>query len=81
MRDHPADFEPFDPACSDARHLLADLGVACRAADRAEREYEAAAHTAKAAKEQAEKARAYVLQLTRDATNPRPLPLFDQPTA
>jgi hypothetical protein len=78
VRDHVGDFEPFEPACSDARHLLADIGIATRAADRAEVEYEQAARAAKAAKETADKARAHVLQLTRDATNPRPLPLFDQ---
>jgi hypothetical protein len=81
IADHPQDFEPFEPACSDARHLLADIGVATRAADRAEQEYEQAARLSKAAKENAERARAHVLQLTRDATNPRPLPLFDQPNA
>lgn len=79
VRDSPKDFEPYDPPCSDARHLLADIGIATRAADRAEADYELAANTAKAAKENAEKARRHVLQLTRDATNPRPLPLFDQP--
>jgi hypothetical protein len=79
LRDHSSDYEPFEPACSDARHLLADIGIATRAADRAEQEYEQAARVAKAAKENAEKAKSTVLQLTRDATNPRPLPLFDQP--
>ena len=77
VREHMADFEPFDPPCSDARHILADLGIATRAADRAEKEYEHAAHVAKACKEMAEKARSHVLNIARDATNPRPLPLFD----
>ena len=81
VREHRADFEPFDPVCNDARHLLADIGIATRAADRAERDYETAAHDAKSKKELAEKARAFVMQLTRDATNPRPLPLFDQSKA
>lgn len=81
IRDHRGDFEPFDPVCNDARHLLSDIGIATRVADRAEQEYEQAARVAKAAKENSERARAAVLQLTRDATNPRPLPLFDQPEA
>jgi hypothetical protein len=78
IREHMKDYEPFEPVCNDARHLLADIGVATRAADRAEIEYEQAARAAKACKEIAEKARAHVLELTRNATNPRVLPLFDR---
>jgi hypothetical protein len=81
IRGQVDDLEPFDPPCSDARHLLADIGIATRAADRAEQEYDQAARHAKALKETAESARAHVLNLTREATNPRPLPLFDSPTA
>lgn len=75
------DYEAFDPVCSDAVHLLADIGQAERDCVEADSEYQAAAATAKAAKEHLQAREQALRQLVRSATQPAPLPLFDAPPA
>jgi hypothetical protein len=73
------DFEPFEPACTDAAHLLADIGDAERECDEAETTFQAAHSAAKAAKELFETKQQALRALVRQATLPaRPLPLFDE---
>lgn len=76
-RNH-ADYQVFDPTCSDPVHLLADIGDAEKACREAESEWETAHRHAKALKETFEGEQAVLRQIVREATNPTPLPLFAQ---
>lgn len=76
------DYEVFEPACTDATHLLDEIGLQERACQMAEQDLVSAQATAnelrataKAAREVFEKEKAKLRALVRDATHPPPLPL------
>jgi len=78
---HPRDFESFEPVCVDAAHLLADIGVAEKAAQAAEVDWQRAHAHAKALKETFEEQTAALRQIVRASTSPTTLPLFSDGAA
>jgi hypothetical protein len=64
--------------CSDAGHLLAEIGDQVRVCQAAESEWTIAHASAKACKETWDEEKATLLKLVRESTAPTPLPLFDQ---
>jgi hypothetical protein len=78
---HMRDYEIFDPACVEPTHLLADIGAAEKACQDAELEWQQAHTRAKALKEAFEGTQDALRQIVRDATNPKPMPLFDASAA
>ena len=81
INDHPRDYEPFEPKCSDPTHLLADIGEAEKECQAAESEWQQAHSRAKGLKDIFEDRQEALRQLVRDATAPKRMPLFDQPAA
>lgn len=78
---HLRDYEIVDPACIDPTHLLADIGGAEKECAVAESAWQQAHSYAKALKETFEQKQETLRQIVRDATNPKPMPLFDKPAA
>lgn len=79
------DYEVVEPACSDPKHLLVEIGVQERTCQAAEQELVAAVTTAnelrataKAAREVFEKEKAKLRALVREATNSPVLPPADE---
>lgn len=81
IQKHVRDYEIIDPPCSDPTHLLSDIGAAEKACQVAESEWDAAHSHAKALKEVLAQKQEHLRQIVRDATAPRPMPLFDKPAA
>lgn len=81
IQQHVRDYEIVDPACSDPTHLLADIGTAEKECQAAESDWAAAHAVAKAKKEVFEQKQETLRQIVRDATSPKPMPLFDKPAA
>lgn len=77
---HLADFEFFEPVCSEPKHLLDDIGAQERVCGMAEGDWKQARSESKAAREFYEQERAKLRSMVREATNPRPMPLFDKPS-
>ncbi len=75
---HRADYELFEPVCSDPTHILADLGAAERECGVAQKAWEEADRHAKALKKILESKQERVHQIVRDATTPS---LFTTPVA
>lgn len=80
------DYEVFEPACSDPKHLLVEIGVQERTCQAAEQELVAAVTTAnelrataKATREVFEKEKAKLRALVREATNSPVLPPAESP--
>lgn len=73
-----SDWTQTELPCTNATHLLADIGAAEHACQEAQAAYDTAHSKAKAAKEILETKEQYLRKLVRDATAPVPLPLFDQ---
>lgn len=78
---HLRDYEDCDPGCTDSTHLLSEIGEAEKACQVAEGEWGAAAKHAKSLKEIFEMKQDRVRSLVREATDPKPLPLFDKSAA
>jgi len=68
------DFEPFDIGCSDATHLLAEIGEQEQTCQAAEVAWVTAHSRAKALKEELEQQQTRLRTLVREATTPTPLP-------
>lgn len=80
LNKHAADYELATLQCSDPKHLLADIATAERECQLAEAEWNAAHREAKSLKETFEKKASLLRSIVREATSPRPMPLFDQAT-
>ena len=74
------DYDVFEPRCSDAQHLLADLGTQEQACQVARNEWLVARSRAKELKDALDKAEAQLRLMVRDATTAEQpqLPLFER---
>lgn len=81
INQHRRDWDGFDPQCSDATHLLRDIGAAEAECEAAEAAYLKAHTKAKGLKEAWDGKQLELRKMVKDATSPRPMPLFDQASA
>lgn len=78
INEHIRDYEMFEPACSDPKHLLDEIGVQERVCVSARETWQAAKSAAKECREIYEREENTLRAMVRASTSPTSLPLFDQ---